>query len=84
LYNFRTEIRHIQITMYIKNITISLALLLARLQLFFGILSYVLLGNYISAQKVTNKFNYFLNMTIFYLPIINYTNRFLSSKLCII
>jgi len=45
---------------------LSLALLQSKLQLFFGILSYVLLGNYITAQKVINKFNYFLNMTILY------------------
>lgn len=70
--------------MYIKNIMMYLAILIARLQLFFGILSYVLLGNYISVQKVINKFNYFLNVTILYLPIINYTNRFLSSRLCVI
>jgi len=48
------EIRNIQKGMYIRNIMLSFALVQSRFQLFFSILSYVLLGNYISAQKVTN------------------------------
>jgi len=65
------EIRHMQITTYIKNIMLLLGLIQSRFQLFFSILSYVLLGNYISAQKVTNIYDYFFNVKILYLLIIN-------------
>ncbi|XP_060873076.1 ATP-binding cassette sub-family C member 4-like isoform X2 [Metopolophium dirhodum] len=51
-YLRKMEIRHIQIGIYIRNIMLQLALIQSRFQLFFSILSYVLLGNYISAQKV--------------------------------
>jgi len=49
------EIRHIRISLYIKNAMIVLALTQSKFQLFICILSYVLLGNYISVQKVTDK-----------------------------
>lgn len=49
------EIRHIRISMHYRNAVYMLTLIQLRLQLFFCILSYVLLGNYISAQKVTNN-----------------------------
>ncbi|XP_008188570.1 multidrug resistance-associated protein 4 isoform X1 [Acyrthosiphon pisum] len=51
-YLRKMEIRHIQIGMYIRNTMLALVLIQSRFQLFFSILSYVLLGNYISAQKV--------------------------------
>jgi len=57
------EIKHLQIGIYIKNIMLASAIVQSRFQLFFSILSYVLLGNYISAQKVTNIiYNYFFNI----------------------
>jgi len=54
LINFirKMEIRHIRISLYIRNTTFMLALIQSRFQLFICILSYVLLGNYISVQKV--------------------------------
>ncbi|XP_060851718.1 ATP-binding cassette sub-family C member 4-like isoform X2 [Rhopalosiphum padi] len=48
----KMEIRHIRISLYIKNAMIVLALTQSKFQLFICILSYVLLGNYISVQKV--------------------------------
>ncbi|XP_050059327.1 ATP-binding cassette sub-family C member 4-like isoform X1 [Aphis gossypii] len=51
-YMRKMEIRHIRISMHYRNAVYMLTLIQLRLQLFFCILSFVLLGNYISAQKV--------------------------------
>lgn len=54
LYNCRKEIEHIKISSYIRDTLTSLAIIQTRFQLFISILSYVLLGNYITVQKVIN------------------------------
>ncbi|CAH1738402.1 unnamed protein product [Aphis gossypii] len=52
VYIRKKEIEHVKISAYIRDTLTSLAIIQTRFQLFISILSYVLLGNYISVQKI--------------------------------
>jgi ATP-binding cassette subfamily C (CFTR/MRP) protein 4 len=52
MYNFRKEIQQIRGSSYIRGVLLSFIVFHTRIALFFSILSYVLLGNFITAQKV--------------------------------
>ncbi|XP_025202264.1 probable multidrug resistance-associated protein lethal(2)03659 isoform X2 [Melanaphis sacchari] len=52
IYIRKKEIEHLKISAYIRDTLTSLAIIQTRFQLFISILSYVLLGNYISVQKI--------------------------------
>lgn len=53
-YNFRREVKLIKTSSFIKAVLVSMIIIQTRLQLFISILSYVLLGNYITVQKVNH------------------------------
>lgn len=52
---YRMEIKQIKGSSYIKAVLVSYSAFHTRISLFFSILSYVLLGNRITAQKVTEN-----------------------------
>ncbi|XP_001946763.2 multidrug resistance-associated protein 4 [Acyrthosiphon pisum] len=58
-YIRKKEIEHLKISSYIRDTLTSLAIIQTRFQLFISILSYVLLGNYITVQKIFVITTYF-------------------------
>ncbi|XP_026820568.1 probable multidrug resistance-associated protein lethal(2)03659 isoform X1 [Rhopalosiphum maidis] len=52
IYIRKKEIEHVKVSAYIRDTLTSLAIIQTRFQLFISILSYVLLGNYITVQKI--------------------------------
>lgn len=77
---YRKEIQQIKGSSYIRGVLLSFIVFHTRIALFFSILSYVLFGNYITAQKVNSSSNIY---TIIYLNVMQYVHhniffRFLS------
>lgn len=52
---YRKEIQQIRGSSYIRGVLLSFIVFHTRIALFFSILSYVLLGNFITAQKVNSS-----------------------------